>query len=438
MSPETRFCRSPPLLSLAYCSPGRLAARLSSPFGGVLAGIAVLFVPAYGKWASHVMSDVPATTLMLCGWLLFLHMRSHSPTRLRSYFLAGMLVAVAALWRPVFAAMVLPFLLLTLASFTVFLKRAVVLLLPIAAAAAATFAYNAATFGSISRNGYKLWASVPVDYPSLMFSAANVGMNLWVVYYTAIPLLAAIALGAYLLQHFLKRRTLTEPNDQVGASLVFLVLTNGPILLFYLFYFFPTDRFHLPLATGIAVLAGALVARLLGPQRTPVSLVVVAGMLALGIFGNLTAPEKVPRRRLAAERIRQFTPPNAMVISAIEPVYLERLAARGTARRIVPLSRNVEYASKLLAWKRPDHPQPPLVDSEGRRAPGLIAAGNSEAVAFVATEQLDAIAAAAASGTPVFLDTSWVHPADTTSLGSFQGRFQFAERAPELYELRAR
>jgi hypothetical protein len=161
-------------------------------------------------------------------------------------------------------------------------------------------------------------------------------------------------------------------------------------------------------------------------------------MLTLAITQKLTAPEAVPRRRLAAERIRQFTPPNAMVISAIDPVYLGRLAAHGTARRIVPLSRNVEYASKLLAWKRVDNPQPPPVDWRDGRAPGLIRAGTPDAVSFVALEQLDAIAAAAAAGTPVFLDTSWVHPDDTTALDGFQGRFQFAQRAPELYELRAR
>jgi hypothetical protein len=36
---------------------------------------------------------------------------------------------------------------------------------PMAAAAAATLAYNAATFGSLLRNGYKFWVAVPMGLP---------------------------------------------------------------------------------------------------------------------------------------------------------------------------------------------------------------------------------------------------------------------------------
>jgi len=147
-------------------------------------------------------------------------------------------------------------------------------------------------------------------------------------------------------------------------------------------------------------------------------------------------PEPVPHRRLTADRIRAVTPANALVISAIEPVYLERLAG-GASRRIVPISRNVEYASKLLVPKHVDLPNPSKLNWRISRNSELLRSGAREAVQFVASEQLEAIAAQAAAGTPVFLDTTFVGD-EGGVLSRFQQRFVFVQRAPFLYELRLR
>jgi hypothetical protein len=206
---------------------------------------------------------------------------------------------------------------------------------------------------------------------------------------------------------------------------MFLVLTTGPILLFHLFYFFPGDRFHIPMFAGAAVFAGGMLGLLFGPRTTRLLKLLPPVILLLAVGARIAVPEPVPHRRLAADRVRTYTPANAIVISAIEPVYLERLGAHGSARRIVPLSRNVEYASKLLVSKRVELPNPSALNWRIGRTSDLLRAGAKEAVQFVASEQVDAIVAQARAGTPVFLDTTFVSEPDGDVLNQLQQRFSF-------------
>jgi 4-amino-4-deoxy-L-arabinose transferase-like glycosyltransferase len=408
--------------------------RLGSTAGGILAGLAVLFLPAYGGWATQVMSDVPGTVLMLATCLLYLRLRA-GPGLLPLYSGAGLLVAVATLFRPVFAAMLFPFLLEILRSRQALIRRTVMLLLPMAAAGIITLMYNAAAFGSPLRNGYKFWASIPMDYPSLIFSPSYLKMNLWLLAKSPFPLLVAASIMAWFVLRKRERAALTAARRTFQGAITFFILTTGPILLFHLFYFFPGDRFHIPMFAGAAVTAGAMLGLLFGPRTTSLLKWFLPVALLLAIAARIAAPDPVPHRRLAADRVRLNTPPNALVISAIEPVYLERLAALGSSRRIVPISRNVEYASKLLTPKRVDLPNPSALDWRNGRLRDLVRGGSREAVQFVASEQLDAIVAQAAAGTPVFLDSTFVAEYDVPVVSQLEKRFNLVQRAPFLYEL---
>src|SRR3954470_17844587 len=96
-----------PVTAMAVAGVGfawAIGKRLGSVAGGILAGLALLFLPSYANWATQVMSDVPATTLMLATCLLYLRLRT-GPRSLFIYFGGGLLIAVATLFRPVFAAM---------------------------------------------------------------------------------------------------------------------------------------------------------------------------------------------------------------------------------------------------------------------------------------------------------------------------------------------
>ena len=346
--------------------------RLSSAAGGVFAGLGVLAIPTYSFWGSEVMSDVPCTSLMLgCGWL-YLKLVERPPSARRELF-AGLLVAIAMLFRPVFAAMTLPFLLGFWRQPKGF-RRIALFLIPLAAAAIASALYNRAAFGSPWRNGYHFWTPVPSDYPSLTFSLAYVRTNLWVVGHTALPVLIGVIALAWIILKATSWNVAPQASRQrLLQFLFFVVLTTGPILVFHLFYFFPTDRFHLPLLAGTAVIAGSLVGLLVGERWTRLLNLLLPVLLLLAVIYRVLTPEPAPARRVAADQIRQQTPANAVVLSAIDPVYLERLAAAGSSRRIVPLSRRVEYASKVIAPRRIDHPNPPPANWHDHRASSLAA-----------------------------------------------------------------
>jgi hypothetical protein len=143
-------------------------------------------------------------------------------------------------------------------------------------------------------------------------------------------------------------------------------------------------------------------------------------------------------RRLAAERVRSNTPGNAIIISAIDPVYLGRLAGAGSSRRIVPLSRDVDYASALLVRKRVDDPRLRSLTWDDPRASILIRPHAEVAVHFVASERLNELAQEIAQGTPVFFESTSVSESDAKVVAALQTRFKLVQRIPYLYQLHLR
>jgi 4-amino-4-deoxy-L-arabinose transferase-like glycosyltransferase len=412
--------------------------RLSSTTGGVLAGLAVLILPSYSRWATQVVTDVPCTALMLGTCLVYLHLRTR-PQAALLYFGVGVLVAVTTLFRPVFAAMLLPFLLATLRQEWkgVFL-RGLLLLAPMAAAATATFVYNAATFGSPLRNGYQFWTAVPMDYPTMIFSLSHLRMNLEEIGVSVFPILLLACIGAWLLARARRPAAFAASRQSLQHAVVFLVLTTVPILLFHLFYFYPDDRFHIPMLASVAVLAGSMLALLIGPGKETILKMLLPVAFLLAVAARVAAPAPLPLRRLAAERVRKYTPQNAIVISAIDPVYFARLAAYGSSRRIVPLSRNIEYAWALLVRKRVDDPRLRLLNWEDPRALTLIRPHAEKAVRFVASERMDELAIEVARGTPVFFESTFVDENDVKVLAELQAHFKLVQRASCLYKLQSR
>ncbi len=428
-----------PVTLLAVAGVGfawAIGKRLGGVAGGILAGLALLFLPSYASWATQVMSDVPTTALMLGTCLLYLRLRT-GPRLPAIYFGAGLLIAVATLFRPVFGAMLFPFLLEIFRVRETRVRNATALLLPIVAAVGLTLAYNAATFGSPLRNGYKYWAAIPMDYPSLIFSLSYFNENLWFIAGTLLPLYVVVCIAAWLVVRTREPAAFASSRAMFRDALTFVILTTGPMLLFHLFYFFPSQRFHIPMFAGAAVIAGGLLGLLFSARTTSLLKLVLPVILLLAVGARIAVPEPVPHRRLAADRVRAITPANALVISAIDPVYMERLAGHGSSRRIVPISRNVEYASKLLVPKRVDLPDASKLNWRNSRNNELLRGGAQEAVQFVASEQLEAIATQAAAGTPVFLDTTFVGD-EADVLSRLQQRFALVQRGPFLYELRLR
>jgi len=232
---------------------------------------------------------------------------------------------------------------------------------------------------------------------------------------TAFPILLGIC-GA---TDIVLRRTKPAARTKVAPrlrDLIFFVAAAGiPILIFHLFYSYPSDRFFLPILAGVAVIAGSLLGLLLdqGYQRTMG--VMLAALLLLVTFARIVVPEPVPQRRIAADRIRENTPSDAIIISTIEPVFLEQRVAHGSERRVVPLSRDVEYARAVYP-------------SAQNARPRYI-------IQFVATEQIQELVAEARHGRRIFLDATGMEKENADALRLVNSRFRMSWKAPALYEL---
>jgi 4-amino-4-deoxy-L-arabinose transferase-like glycosyltransferase len=426
-----------PITMLAVAGVGfayAIGKRISSSAGGVLAGLAVLILPSYSSWATQVMTDVPCTALMLGACLVYLRLRAR-PEALGIYLAAGLLVAVTTLFRPVFAAMILPFLFAILAHRKNLFLRSALLLAPMAAAAAANFAYNATTFGSPLRNGYKFWVAVPIDYLSMVFSPSYFRMNLGVIGLSLFPILLLVAIGGWFQARRQRPAAFSTARQAFRDATIFFFLTTVPITLFHLFYFFPGERFFIPIMAGGAVLAASMLPLLIGPKAESAVKILLPALLLLAVTARIAVPAPLPLRRLAAERVRAHSPDNAIIISAIDPVYLGRLAGTGSSRRIVPLSRNVEYASKLLVRKRVDDPRLSALNWYDGQALALIRPHAEEAVKFVASERLEELVHEAARGTPLFFESMFADQHEAPVLAELRARFDLVQRAPYFYQL---
>jgi hypothetical protein len=313
--------------------------------------------------------------------------------------------------------------------------RGFLLFAPMAVAAAATFAYNAATFGSPFRNGYKFWVAVPMDYPSMIFSLSYFRMNLGVIGRSLFPILLLVCLGAWFVVRMRRPQAFAVSRESFRDAAFFFLLTTVPIMLFHLFYFFPGDRFYIPMLAGTAVLAASMLALLIGPKGESVAKLLLPAVFLLAVAARIAVPAPLPLRRLAAEKVRNHSPENAIVISAIDPVYLARLVGAGSSRRIVPLSRNVEYASKLLVRKRIEDPRLLSLNWSDGQALALIRPHAEEAVRFVASERMDELVSEAARGTPVFFESMFADGREASALADLQAHFNLVQRAPYLYEL---
>ena len=194
------------------------------------------------------------------------------------------------------------------------------------------------------------------------------------------------------------------------------------MVLFHLFYFFAQDRFYLPATAVASILVAGLVGGLLARFRPALIPVLLGLYLAASLALRVLYPDFPPYRRLAAERIRQHAPNGALVISAIDPVYLEHYANPDAVRRIIPFSRRVGYASKRLAPKRIHDPA--LVEREARQA-----------VQLVASEQLIQLKIELSRGKRIFLETSQFGPQDAPLIREFENAFKLHSVDEELYEL---
>jgi len=395
---------------------GRRLGGVRGPLGGMLGGAASGALlgsnVVFGLAAKQVMSDVPATALAL--WTLDRFLAREESGK-GSALVPGILVAVATALRVESAALLLPLAIQAwpsgvgtrerLPGF----RRLAVLALPSLALVLATAAYQQAAFGDFRRNGYMFWVPLPCDYPKLAFSLEFLRPNLNALRTAGFLVAAAFGVvGTAVL--------LAQGARLARRAIAFAALAALPASLLHLVFSFSAARFHLNLIAFLSVLGGAGVASLIPETRLrrfgfPLALIASA-LLALA---PVLVPGLRPRisiRRPTAEILARETPEDAVVVSAIDAVFLEPYLLRGTRRRLVPANRGVEYASKAVVWKRIELPDPVPKWTKAEGIAWLAEHGAALVCPFTADERPGELAAWVKQGVPVYLDRSFLKAKD--------------------------
>jgi hypothetical protein len=380
--------------------------RLAGYWAGAGAAVALVLNPAFVGLSRVVMTEVPSLAFGLAGCWLYvgsagtaaLPRGERMESLPREALWPGLLAGAGFALRNECLAILLPFGWRIVTRQRRPVTALALLALPSIVAAGATGWYNAETYSSLFRSGYHYWCPVPYEVPGMTFGLRYVPQNLArLMSASRAAVLALGATGACVL--------LVRGRDAARRALLYVALAAVPGSLLHLVYFYPEARFHIFVLALASVLGGAGLGSLAGVAARgrlwPLPL-----LLTLAAFVPPREPSPPPLRRLAAETIARETPSDAVVVSGLDPVFLEPYLVRDASRTIVPASRSIEYASKLVAPVPLGAIDPPPRGPTDQRAPGLLRAGAIDPCPVVATESPERLARWVREGRRVFIDAS--------------------------------
>lgn len=414
--------------ALAAYSIGK---RISGRAGSICSVLGLLLLPGYRYYSHEIMTEIPSVALWLIAALIYMQEcdEEHGPCRLTHF---GLVLGFAVALRPTNIALALPLLFWLGGRGRLDVSAFLRIGLPSLGMVVLTLLYNCATFGSAFRSGYNFWAAVPYDYWNLTFSAAYIPTNLRALVLTTIAPAYLVAVPLVMDKGEIN---LFDSHGSGAARnlIVFAGIAGLGLTACYIAYFYNTTRFYMPLEALIVVLCGAIAGAALRRAGFPEWMFRFAPLALVLICSLRMAPEPEGRRLAAADRIRTLIPENATVISGLDPVYLRIINGFESNRTFLPVSRRVEYASKLISWTRVDHPDPLPKHALEHRAPGLLAGGARDAVQVVALEELKELKRQVAEGQPIFIDTAFV---ELGELEQFKSEFELKPIGAELFALR--
>ncbi|MDD4872420.1 MAG: glycosyltransferase family 39 protein [Kiritimatiellae bacterium] len=408
--------------------------RISGKWGGFVSSLVLLLLPAYRAYSHHVMTEIPCSSIALVLSFLYLEMRSIQTASVRFYAISGIIAGLASAFRPACSVFVLPFLLLTLKIkiFSSLSLRILLLIVPQLIVAGATMLYNLKTFGSISKTGYNFWCSGTFSNLHLVFSPSFLKANLAELFISGLPALALTTCCLWVGYNYSRNGFPRDKRETAKSLIYYLALGTGPIVLLHLFYFWDDQRFFLPTLTVLAALTGGLFGIVIENMSNRLLLgIQIILMVAAFTFRLVHTPTDL-MRRATADRIIKMTPPNALVVSAIDPVYLEYFICRGSQRRVLPLSRNVDYTSTTVVWQT----SITMNTKSGSNVTSDITPAGL--YPYVAVERPDLLVNEIRKGIPVFMDTSQIPESDGGTVEFISRHFNLVQRAQYLYELRVK
>lgn len=403
--------------------------------GGLAASFAatvLLLLPEFRNLAGTIWIDVPITALVLLAFLNYLLLK-RSTAHLSLCLSSGLLIGMAGAMRTTSLIFLVPLLAQALRAPNRWARLAL-LGLPSLAVGALTLLYNQAVFGSALRSGYNYWVSIPYDFPSLTFSFEYIAANAELILSTA----SFVPIGAilFLAWNFKNRGPLpTNSNTALAIEwselLKWTLMATLFLLAFFVPYFYCTRRFFLPVSALSAVLCVTLLAnsiRFARAKSLTDSLILVA--IALVLSARILVNKEYPSRAVA-QALAQL-PKDASIISGMNPAYLERLVLAGSARNFIPISREVEFASKVIAPHSVATGMEAPKSWKPHRTAAVLAAGAKDVYEWTVREHPENIEALLASGRRVFFDASFSTSQDLEFL---EQHFKLTAIAEKLYSV---
>jgi 4-amino-4-deoxy-L-arabinose transferase-like glycosyltransferase len=405
--------------------------RMAGNWGGFVSVAVLLLMPAYRAYSHHVMTEIPCAALALLLGLVYLEMRITESTNAGFFLIAGLLAGLSAAFRPACASFVLPFCLLVLSvrPFSALLWRALLILVPQVVIAVATLAYNHMTFGSISTNGYLYWCPQIFSDFRLVFSPSFTTTNLFELFVSGLPALAITSCCLWFGHTRTREGFLPDKRKMANALASFILVGTGPIVVLHLFYFWYDQRFFLPSLALLAALTGGMIGLFLRKTSFKLLIALQAAAVLVTAALRLAHPAPSTMRFDTAERVNTTTPTNSLIISCIDPLYVEHFVCRDSQRRVLPMTRNVDYTSTVVVWRASVavREQEAMDTGPEKTRTGLYP--------YVAEERVDLIAKELSKGTPVFMDTSQVLESDVSAVNKLSACFNLTKKADYLYEL---
>ena len=412
-----------------------LGFKIGRFWGAVGSSFLFLLLPGVRYFGREMVTDLPFSVIGVFLSVLYLSIVVEKERECTLPYLAsGILIAFSIALRPIGVCYLIPFFVALMVSREMVLLKVFGLLIPPATIIGLNLVYNLKTFGSYLRTGYNYWAPVPYDYPELLFSIRYLPANLETLSGAILPLIILISYPV--LGKVLERKGVDGAINTLYLlrSIRFLVLFSSPIFIFHGLYFYSTERFFLPFEVILNALAGALLFAFVGGLKDRRNFV-LSGLVLLtgiGLWWVIPSKSSISNDREVVRELNKILPSGGVVISGINPLYLEYFLRRDGMVKILPISRRVEYASKVLSKNKIEGLSPAPEGPFDHRALGLLSRDVVEVYPEVAILNPEAYLTPLREGQEVVLDSSRLN---TDEISAVEEHVRLKLIGGELYRL---
>jgi hypothetical protein len=220
-------------------------------------------------------------------------------------------------------------------------------------------------------------------------------------------------------------------------EIIWISIISAIVLIgFHLVYFYRSPYFFLPAVVIMLPFASVALSNLVkrsGLKLAPATLVCL--FLGLVVFVRFWIVTRSHTRNAPLEFLltaQDVIPTGAVLVSGLNPVFLESLWPTGKVVEVLPVSRRIEYANKVIIRKQLPEPST-LPDSPfDHRNAALIDSEHEEPYVSVPVTDPGVLQQAMAAGRSVYLDLKFTHKGEQEAI---ERHFTLVRLSPILAQL---